>query len=73
MIQAGNIRYDYVKEPFYALLEQEPKVPDAVYLKRRDNVLKLMEKNNYDYVIFYADRANVCNGWAIALSQIVKV
>lgn len=61
MIQSSNIRYDYVKEPFYALPDQEPKVPVEVYLKRKENVLRRMDEQGYDYVIFYADREHYSN------------
>lgn len=61
MIYATDIRYDYVKEPFLPLPEEEPVVPDAVYGRRKENVLALMEEHGFDYVVFYADREHYSN------------
>lgn len=61
MIYDTDIQYDYVKEPFLPLPTEEPVVPDAVYGRRKENVLALMREHGFDYVVFYADREHYSN------------
>lgn len=61
MIESSNIRYDYVKEPVYALPDQAPEIPVEVYLRRKEKVLERMGAQGYDYVVFYADREHYSN------------
>lgn len=61
MILIDNIRYTFVKEPFFGVPSQEPELPDEVYEKRLDKTLKAMDKYDLDFIFIYADREHYSN------------
>lgn len=61
MINAKNITYTTVKEPFWGLPKEQPKLEDEVYKQRLDKTLKAMEAVKLDYLLVYADREHYGN------------
>src|SRR5690606_20810416 len=61
MINAKNITNTTVKEPFWGLPKEQPKLEDEVYKQRLDKTLKAMEAAKLDYLLVYADREHYGN------------
>lgn len=61
MIYANQIGYEAVPEPSYPLPDIQPQVPNQVYIQRRDAVLERMAREEYDFLVVYADREHYSN------------
>lgn len=61
MIKLENVKYELVKEPFWGLPKEEPRLPDEVYKDRLDKTLKAMEVQDLDFVLIYGDREHYGN------------
>lgn len=61
MINANNIQYTTVEEPFWGLPKEQPLIEDKVFQERLNKVLKAMESLNLDYILVYADREHYGN------------
>lgn len=56
MIDRRNVKYAVVQEPFWGLPAREPLLSDGIYARRKERVLQRMRKDQYDFLLFYADR-----------------
>ncbi len=61
MVTSENIKYTFVKEPFWGLPENEPVLPEEVYQGRLSRTLAAMDEHKLDYLLFYADREHFSN------------
>lgn len=61
MIKVDNIKYIDVKEPFWGLPKEQPRLPDEVYQRRLNRTLEVMKTHNLDFILIYADREHYGN------------
>src|SRR5690625_1867009 len=61
MINVENIKYTNVKEPFWGLPKEQPRLEDKVFQGRLDKTLQAMKKFKLDYILVYADREHYGN------------
>lgn len=61
VVKAENIKYTYVKEPFWGVPKVQPELADEVYERRLNNTLEAMEGKGLDYILVYADREHYGN------------
>lgn len=61
MIEAKNVKYTRVKEPFWGLPQEQPVISDETFQLRQAKVLERMKERNLDYLLVYADREHYGN------------
>ena len=61
MINVENIKYATVKEPFWGLPKEQPRLEDKVFQGRLNKTLEAMETLELDYILIYADREHYGN------------
>ena len=61
MIKVENVKYTNVKEPYWGLPKEEPRLPDQVFKQRLDKTLEAMKTRNLDFMFIYADREHYGN------------
>lgn len=61
MVNANDIQYTQVPEPFWGLPKEMPRIPDSVYCNRLQKLLTKMQERNLDFIFIYADREHYGN------------
>ena len=61
MIEAKDIQYSYVQEPYFGVPEEMPTIPDSTYERRFKNTLEVINARGLDYMLVYADREHYGN------------
>lgn len=61
MIKVENVKYKVVKEPFWGLPKEQPRLPDEVYQERLSKTLEAMKNHDLDFMLIYADREHYGN------------
>lgn len=61
MIEAKNIQYSYVHEPYWGVPKEMPQIPNSVYVRRFNSTLEIIKSKKLDYMLIYADREHYGN------------